>query len=381
MNSSFKIGTISGIRIAVHPTWLIAIIFIAWTIASLFERTFPSWSTTQNWTGAIVGALALFGSVLVHELAHSIVAQRLGLPVEGITLFIFGGVSQISGKYKRARDEFLVAFAGPLSSLMLGALFALLWVVLKPESGDPSLILGIVYYLGFMNILLGIFNMLPGFPLDGGRVLRSIVWGWSHSESTATRVAAGVGSLVAWGMIGVGIYLFLNGEIGQGIWIVFIGLFLQSASRGERQAERVTRVTAYVPLRSAIQRTPRIVEADERVSDIMNDVADRWFEQVVPVVDDGVPIGFFTVEDTARFSIQDRVNLSVGSVISRHQPYAVQTSHNAVEVLEALRARGQRYALVLDEDDVVGVVGVPGLEAVIRLTTPGADASAERPSV
>lgn len=379
MSSSFKIGKISGISIAVHPTWLIAVVFIAWTIASLFERQFPTWSTTQQWTGAIVGALSLFASVLVHELGHSIVAQRLGMPVDGITLFIFGGVSQISGKYKRARDEFFVAFAGPLSSLILGALFLLVWLVLRPERGDPSLILGIVFYLGFMNVLLGIFNLLPGFPLDGGRVLRSIVWGVSHSEGTATRVAASVGMVVAWAMIGFGIYQFLNGNVAGGIWMAFIGLFLQSASRNERKAERAERIVAYVPMRAAVQKTPHIVDANDRVSDVLKDVVERGFQQVVPVVDDGVPIGFFTAEDAARFPIQDLVNLSVGSVIQRQQPYAVQVSGNAVEVLEILRLRRARYALVLDENSVVGVVGVPGLEGVIRLMMPGADASADHP--
>lgn len=379
MRSSIKIGKISGISIAVHPTWVIAVIFIAWTIASLFERSFASWSTTQYWTGAIVGSLALFASVLVHELAHSIVAQRIGLPVDGITLFIFGGVSQIRGRYSRARDEFWVAFAGPASSLILGALFLLTWTWLRPDRGDPSLLLGIIFYLGFMNIALGVFNLLPGFPLDGGRVLRSAVWALSHNESTATRVAAGVGNVVAWGMIGLGVYRFLDGDTVGGIWMAFIGLFLQSASRGERQAEQARRAGPHVPLRAAIQRTPQIVEADERVSDVMERVVSRGFQQVVPVIDDGVPVGFFTAGDAARFPVQDWVNLSVGAVIDRQQPYAVQLSENAVDVLDALRARNTRYAMVLDGDDVVGVVGIPGLEAVIRLTTHGADASVGQP--
>ena len=122
MGSSLKLGRISGIPVSVHPSWLIAVVFIAWTFASILERAFSSWSPTQYWTGAIIGAFLLFASVLAHELAHSLVAQRLKLPVDGITLFIFGGVSQIRGKYKSARDEFLVAFAGPLSSLVIGGL-------------------------------------------------------------------------------------------------------------------------------------------------------------------------------------------------------------------------------------------------------------------
>ena len=380
MSSSIKIGRISGIDIAIHPTWLIAVIFIAWTIASLFERSFSSWSTTQYWTGAVIGALALFVSVLIHELAHSITAQRLGLPVEGITLFIFGGVSQIRGRYKRARDEFLVAFVGPLSSLILGGLALLLWLTLRPDRGDPSLLVGIIFYLGFMNVLLGVFNLIPGFPLDGGRVLRSIVWGWSNSESTAIRVATGVGNLVAWGLIGLGILQFVNGNALGGIWMVFIGLFLQSASRGEAQAERARNAVSDVPLRAAVQRAPQMANADDRLSDVMDSIVMRGFQQVVPVLDDGAPIGFFTAEDARRFPASEWMNLSVGGVIQRHQPYIVQLTDDALGVLEELRARRLRYALVLAEDNVVGVVGETELESLIRWRS-AADASAGQPPV
>lgn len=371
MGSSIKIGRISGISIAIHPTWLIAVIFIAWTIASLFERSFSSWSTPMYWTGAVIGSLALFASVLVHELAHSITAQRLGLPVDGITLFIFGGVSQIRGRYRRARDEFLVAFAGPLSSLVIGGVALLAWVSLRPDQGDPGLLLGIIFYLGFMNVLLGVFNMLPGFPLDGGRVLRSIVWGWSQSERTATRIATAVGNLVAWGLIGIGLWRFIDGDFIGGIWMAFIGLFLQSASRGERHAERVRNSVGTVPLRAAVQRTPRIVDASERVSDVVENVVQRGFQPVVPVIDDGVPAGFFTIEDANRFPAPDWDNLSVGSVIRRQEPYAVQVDDDAVDVLDALRARRARYAIVLAGDNVVGVVGQPELESLIRFRSAG----------
>ncbi len=381
MSSSFKIGRISGIDITVHPTWLIAFFFIAWTIASLFERSFESWSTAQYWTGAVIGSLALFGSVLIHELAHSITAQRLGLPVEGITLFIFGGVSQIRGRYKRARDEFFVAFAGPLSSLILGAAALLAWVTFRPETGDPSLLLGIIFYLGFMNVALGIFNMLPGFPLDGGRVLRSAVWGWTSSESTGTRVAATVGNLVAWGLIGFGIYQFASGNIVGGIWMAFIGLFLQAASRGERQAEQVRSAIGQVPLRAAIQRTPQFADATERVADVMENIVIRGFQQVVPVIENGTPIGFFTAGDARRFPATEWVNLSVGTVIRRQEPYTVQFSDDAVEVLSALRARRIQYAMVLADDAIIGVVGQAELESLIRFRNAGGDAPVGRPPI
>lgn len=382
MSSSIKIGRISGIPIAIHPTWLIAFFFIAWTIASLFQDFFVSWSATQYWTGAVIGSLALFASVLVHELAHSLVAKRLGLPVDGITLFIFGGVSQIRGRYTRPRDEFFVAFAGPLSSLILGALALLAWILFRPDHGeDPSLLLGIMFYLGFMNIILGVFNLLPGFPLDGGRVLRSVVWGLSSNEGKATRVAATVGNIVAWGLIGFGIYRFLNGDTFGGIWMAFIGLFLQSASRGERRAERIRSATGDVPLRAAVQRTPQMANATDRVSDVMVNIISRGFQQVVPIIEGDVPIGFFTEDDAKRFPTTEWANLSVGGVIRRQEPYAVQLSDDAGEVLDAMQARRIRYALVLAVDSIVGVVGQVELEALIRLRSSGDGASAEQPPV
>ncbi len=379
MSSSIKIGRISGIDIAIHPTWLIAVIFIGWTIGSLFERSYSSWSPAQYWTGAVIGSLALFASVLVHELAHSITAQRLGLPVEGITLFIFGGVSQIRGKYRRARDEFLVAFAGPLSSLILGGVALLAWVTLRPDRGDPSLLLGIIFYLGVMNVLLGVFNLLPGFPLDGGRVLRSIVWGWSKNEGTATRVAAGVGNLIAWGLIGIGVLRFVDGDAIGGIWMVFIGLFLQSAARGERQAERIRSAAGQVPLRAAVQRTPQMADATDRLTDVMANIVERGFQQVVPVIEDGTPVGFFTVEDARRFPASEWSNLSVGGVIQRHQLFAVQITDDAIEVLEALQARRIRFALVLAGDNVVGVAAQEQLQALINWRNASGDESVNQP--
>ena len=327
----------------------------------------------------MLGALALFGSVLLHELAHSITAQQLGLKVDGITLFIFGGVSQIRGKYERARDEFLVAFAGPLMSLLLGVLCLVAWQVFRPESGDPVLLLGLVFYLGVMNLLLGAFNLLPGFPLDGGRVFRSMIWGWTKNESLATRLAANVGQLLAWAMFGIGIYRFVNGDIIGGIWMAFIGMFLQSASRSERRASRMGDAGPTIPLRAAIQRTPRVVDARDRLSDVMEGIIAHGDQQVVPVIENGTPVGFFTAEDAARFPAVDWHNLSVISAIRRQPLLAVQSTDNAVDVLEALRARDITFAMVFSGNELVGVASREAIEATIRFMNSGDGASVEPP--
>jgi Zn-dependent protease/CBS domain-containing protein len=379
MMSSLKIGRIRGIRITVHPTWFLAVVFIAWTIESLFARSYPGWSPSQLWTAAVLGALALFGSVLLHELAHSITAQQLGLKVDGITLFIFGGASQIRGRYERARDEFLVAFAGPLMSLLLGVLCLVAWQVFRPDDGDPVLLLGLIFYLGVMNLLLGAFNLLPGFPLDGGRVFRSMIWGWTKNESLATRLAANVGQLLAWAMFGLGIYRFVNGDIMGGIWMAFIGMFLQSAARSERRSSLVDAAGPPIPLRAAIQRTPRVADARERLSDVMEGIIAHGDQSVVPVIENGTPIGFFTAADAARFPAVDWHNLSVGSAVVRQPLLVVQATDNAVDVLEALRARNISYAMVFTGNEFVGVASREAIEATIRFMTPDDGASPESP--
>ena len=376
MNSSFKIGRVSGIEIGVHPTWLIAFAFIAWTLAgSFYPSTFHEWSQVQYWVAGVLTSLVLFASVLVHELAHSLVAQKLGLPVKGITLFIFGGVSEITGKYQRARDEFLVAFAGPASSLVLGLLLILVWMAARPERpSDTSVLMGIVFFIGRMNIVLGVFNLLPGFPLDGGRVLRSLVWGWTGNERKAMRVAGAVGRFVAWGLIGIGVLRFFQGDYVGGLWMAFIGMFLNAAARGEARAERQREAVGPVSLRTAIRGTPQIVEASRSVADVMARVVGRGLQQVVPVVEEGEPVGYFTEDDARRFPNYEWVKLSVGAAIKREPPYLVQFDHDAVDVLDELQARGLTYALVLSGPDVVGVVDVAGLETAIRFYASGGGA-------
>jgi Zn-dependent protease len=379
MMSSIKICRIRGIRITVHPTWFLAVVFIAWTIESLFARSYPGWSSSQHWIAAVLGALALLGSVLLHELAHSITAQQIGLKVDGITLFIFGGVSQIRGKYQRAGDEFIVAFAGPLMSLLLGVICLVAWQVFRPVDGDPVLLLGLVFYLGVMNLLLGAFNLLPGFPLDGGRVFRSIIWGWTKNERLATQLAANVGQLLAWAMFGLGIYRFVNGDIMGGIWMAFIGMFLQSAARSERRASRVGAVRPPIPLRAAIQRTPRVADARDRLSDVMEGIIAHGDQQVVPVIENGTPIGFFTAEDAARFPAVEWHSLSVGSAIRRQSLLVVQSTDDAVAVLDALTLRYISYAMVFSGNELVGVAGKEAIEAAIRFMNSGDGTSAEMP--
>lgn len=182
--NGIPIGRLFGISLRLHPSWFIIFALVTWALtASYFPSTYPAWSLTEKIAAGVLTSLLFFASVLAHELMHSIVAQRQGIVVRSITLFIFGGVSEITGEPKKASDEFFMALAGPLTSLIVGGILLGLWFGLRGSNGAGQFVSAIAYWLGLINLGLGIFNLIPGFPLDGGRVLRSILW--QHQATSA----------------------------------------------------------------------------------------------------------------------------------------------------------------------------------------------------
>ncbi len=229
MLSSFKIGKIFGIEIGVHWSWIFIFGLITYSFADthgVLHTYIPEWSAERRWIVSGIIALIFFSSILLHELSHSLVAKAKGIPVRGITLFVFGGVSNLGREAQSAGEEFQIAIVGPLTSLAIGAVFAVLWVALRNPAPQASAIAG---YLAFINGILAAFNMLPGYPLDGGRVFRSIVWARNRNQLRATRTAARTGEGVAYLLMAGGALQFFWNPIG-GIWMFLIGLFLRNAS-------------------------------------------------------------------------------------------------------------------------------------------------------
>jgi Zn-dependent protease len=203
MRGSLKIARIAGIDIGIHYTWILAFFIIGWSLAQgYFPQQYKSWTSTAYWTAGFLSAVLLFLSVLLHELAHSLVAQARGLPVSSITLFIFGGVSNLSEEPGNAGQEFLMAIVGPLTSLALAGVF---WLMHFLPVNEDTFIAAIVGYLAFINLALAAFNLLPGFPLDGGRVLRSIIWKTTGNLVKATDIASLIGRVFGWGFIAFGV--------------------------------------------------------------------------------------------------------------------------------------------------------------------------------
>jgi Zn-dependent protease len=307
---------VRGIPVRIDFGWLLIVAFIAWTLASgYFPHVLPSLSPTAYWVQGLTAALLLFASVLLHELAHALVAVRHGIPVGGITLHIFGGVSQLDSEPETPRAEFLIAIVGPLASFAIagvahgvGRLFP-----------GPSLADALAGYLGAVNLVVGLFNLVPAFPLDGGRVLRAALWAWTGHLDAATRIATRIGSALALVMIAVGIVRAVNGDVIAGLWFALIGLFLQQAARSSYALLNVRMRLAALPTAQVMNTAPALLESmgpgipepDEVVSP--RDSAWQAFLKIarnrrgrVAVVDKGVLVGVVTQRDLHDVVTADR---------------------------------------------------------------------------
>lgn len=229
---AIPIGKIFGISIDLDYSWFLIVGLLAWMLAaSYYPAEFKNWSVGEYWLMGIVTAIMLFVSVLIHELGHSIVAQHFGISVSRITLFVFGGVSEIAAEAPAAGIEFWIAVVGPLTSFALAALF---WE-LEPVVTFSQPLLALAKYLAYINLILGVFNLVPGFPLDGGRVLRAIVWHFTGKFQRATSIAAATGRFFGFFLIFIGVWQALAGNFFNGLWLAFIGWFLESAAGSQLQ--------------------------------------------------------------------------------------------------------------------------------------------------
>ena len=233
MRAQVKLGRIAGISVGLHYTWFIIAVLITLSLANHFYTVTPEWGEAVVWLAAVVTGLLFFTALLLHELAHSLVAKTRGLRVRAITLFALGGVSQIESEASDAKSEFLIAIAGPLASIAIGLICYFIarlagWLP-GTEPGAP--VVAVLLWLGYINIALAGFNMIPGYPLDGGRVLRALIWWITRDADRATRLAARVGQAVAFIFILLGLFRFFVGANFNGLWLAFIGWFLLDASR------------------------------------------------------------------------------------------------------------------------------------------------------
>ncbi|MHB9105624.1 MAG: site-2 protease family protein [Armatimonadota bacterium] len=296
-----RIGQISGINISIDYSWLfIFALFVFLLGGSYFPLTAPGFPRGWYWLAAVVTTILFFASVVAHELAHSIVARRSGLPIHTITLFFFGGVSQLEDEPHSPWDEFKVAIVGPLTSVVLAGLFFVLALLLGPQTS--RLIIVAVTYLWFINLALAIFNLLPGFPLDGGRVFRAIAWRATGNLMRATYLASMVGQAFGWLFIiaGVAGAFLIRGFFLNGLWFAFIGWFLLNAARSSYQQVVMRESLSQVPVQDILNPNVQALAPEMSVDQLVREYFLRESASALPVEEEGRLIGIISVDDVQR---------------------------------------------------------------------------------
>lgn len=365
MGPGWKIGRLAGIDLALHPSWLVIAFLITYSLAeSQFPRQFPGWTTTQYWLVAGGTALLFFGSVLAHELSHALAATRFGLKVEGITLFIFGGATSIDSDSRTPREEALIALAGPATSLAIGfAFLGVDLVVTQPQLG------ALVGWLGVINIALGAFNLIPGFPMDGGRVLRALLWRLRGDRLVATRNAALVGRITAYLLIAIGVFIALQpGGLFSGIWLALIGWFLSNAAEATMAQAGVERSLRGVRVRDAMDLDPPAVSPNESVADLVQERMlrgeDRSFLVRHP---DGGLAGVVTLKDVRGIAREEWPAARVTDIMTRYAELAtIGPEEPLADALRLIQEREVGQLPVLAESDRVPV-GMVTRSGILRL--------------
>ncbi len=368
-NRRMELLRIFGFSIKVDLSWLLIFLLITWSLATgFFPLQFGGLPAWQYWVLGAAGAMALFFSVALHELSHSLVARAFGLEIRGITLFFFGGVSEMEDEPADTKTELLVGLAGPASSLVLGIFFlAVTWGVRATGWTNP--IVGLLGYIALMNLLLAAFNMLPGFPLDGGRVLRAVLWWWRKDRRWATRVATQAGRAMGMALIILGGVSAVFGNVVGGVWLVLIGLFLRFIA-GSAYRDTLVRDALRGEKVSRFTRTePAVVPASITVEQLVEDYVYKYHHKLYPVIDGETLLGCVRIERVSGLSRGERPVRLVSDLIEPcSEANTVHPDDDAAKALALIdRERSGRVMVVNGERHLLGVVTMENLLAFVAL--------------
>ncbi len=362
MPGSLRLGKIAGINIYAHLSWFIILVLLTWSLASdWFAQLFPGWATTTYWITAFISALLLFACVLVHELTHALVSQAHGLTVKNITLFIFGGVANIEEGVKRPGIEFQIAAVGPIASLLLAAVTFLLALPLRGSNSSAEAILD---YLAVSNLVLGVFNLIPGFPLDGGRVLRSIIWKVTGNLQKSTRIASYVGQASAYVFILLGIIEFFTGNFFNGLWTVFVGWFLLNASQTANTQVELQSTLQGVSVGQVMNPRPVTVPGNISLQRLMDEYFLPLGLHSAPVTQGDYLSGLITFTDIAGVARERWSYIPVGHVMRLlEQVYMTTPEQPLQDVLKMMGTQDINQVPVIQDGRLVGLLS---RESIIR---------------
>ncbi len=360
--------TFSGFAIRLDPSWLILALLVTWSFAvGVFPLQAPGLARSTYWAMGAAGAVGLFVSIVVHEFFHAVVARHFAIPMRGITLFIFGGIAEMDAEPPSARSEFLMAGAGPLTSVILGGV--LLVVAHVGGTALPLAIRAVLAYLGGLNLVLAVFNVIPAFPLDGGRMLRAALWSWKKDLRWATRVASAVGSAFGILLIVIGVLRILRGEFIGGMWLALIGLFLRSAAASSYQYVLLRRALEGEPVSRFMSAEPVTVAPDISVQQLVEQYVYRFHHKLYPVVVDGGRLtGCVTLAQVKDVPAEARATTTVGALASACAPSnTIPPTLDAMEAMTRMRRTGRSRMLVAEGEHLLGVVTLKDLMAFLSM--------------
>jgi Zn-dependent protease/CBS domain-containing protein len=356
-----------GIKITLDYSWFIifTLVFLALSLG-YFPHHFPDQAPQLYWIAGFIATLLFFASVLIHELSHSLMAQRSGIEIPEITLFIFGGVSRLAEEPKDPQTELKVALVGPFSSFVLAAFF---WLVHAGLSGfEPQLIVAVFGYLAWINLALGIFNLIPGFPLDGGRVLRAIWWWKSGSLTRATKIASDIGKGFALALIFLGALQIFAGALVGGLWLVLIGMFLRGMSIQGYEEVVIRKALEGVRVEEVMVREVVTVPPNLTVNRLVQDYILRYAFRGFPVVENGRVLGVVTISAVKEVPEEAQPSTTVSAIMQpAGEPLMITAEASLADALVKMAREGEERLLVMSQDRLRGMVTKTGLLRFVQL--------------
>lgn len=364
MGSSIRLGRIAGVEVGINWSWLVVFALIAWSLAAaVFPDQNPGLSDSTYVAMALVAAVLFFASLLAHELGHATRARREGMAIDGITLWLFGGVARFKGRFPNAGAELRIALAGPVVSFAIGTVCVLVaWGLALPEGVD-----GVVAWLGYINLLLLVFNLLPALPLDGGRVLRALLWRAKGDFAWATRIGAEVGRGFAFLFIGGGVLLFVFQGSFSGAWLAFIGWFLLEAAGAEARDVEARQALGDLRVGDLMAREPVSVPPDYTLGRFMDEVAWNRRYTTYPVVDDGQVLGLLPFRRVAAVPrVEWDEKTVVDCMVPREHVPSLREDEPAIEALADLSEGEVHRGIVLEHGHLVGLISISDLARALE---------------
>lgn len=367
--NAIDVVKIFGFRIKVDPSWFLIVALIVWSLSTAyFPDALPGYTRADYFLLSILAALGLFGSLILHELSHSLVARRFGVNIAGITLFIFGGVAELEKEPTSAKSEFWIAIAGPVMSLFLGGAALVISAAIESSGMSPA---GAVLfsYLGLINLVLAIFNLVPAFPLDGGRILRAALWAYRGDLMWATRIASKAGSIFGYALVFSGLWALFSGITVGGLWQILIGMFVLSASKGAYQHLVTNEALKGQTVRALMTQQSWMASPTDTLDHVVNGIMLGHNVSFVPVLDGDRLLGYVDTAVVQKIGREEWPRTLIGDAyIAASDINTIPPNTPTQDLMDKITKTGQRKFLVSDGNALLGVITLADLTTYLAIS-------------